>query len=84
MKPKVYTSPHCPRCELLKQALERLGVEYEELDVSSSDVMADLIMKDIYLNETPALEYEDRTMYSDELFKGDEVNLDLLRRLLRR
>ena len=82
MKLRVYTSPSCPRCEALKDALKRLGVSFEELDVSDTEVMAELIMRDVYLDSTPALEVEDRVLSADELFKGDRVDLDALKRLV--
>lgn len=78
----MYTSPHCPRCEALKEALRQLGVSYEELDASDTDVAADLIMRDVYLTSTPALEVGGRLYSSEELFEGGEVNWKLLRRVV--
>ncbi|MCX8204951.1 MAG: glutaredoxin family protein [Candidatus Nezhaarchaeota archaeon] len=77
---KLYTSPHCPRCEALKEALRELGVSYEELDVSDTNVMASLIMRDVYLASTPALEVEGRLLSSEALFRDGEVDRELLRR----
>ncbi|RLF10512.1 MAG: NrdH-redoxin [Thermoprotei archaeon] len=82
MKLKVYTSPSCPRCEVLKETLKKLGFPFEEADVSDSEVMAELIMRDIYLEATPALECEGRIFNSDELFQGDKVNLDVIKKVL--
>ena len=62
--------------------MKRLGVDFEELDVSDSNVMADLIMRDVYLDSTPALEVKGRVLSSEELFKGDEVDLEALRQVL--
>ena len=81
---KLYTSPHCPKCNVLKRALEEMGVAYEVLDVSKSDVMADLIMRDIFLMETPGLEVDDRFFHARELFDGDRLLLDKLRKILGR
>ena len=82
-KVKVYVSPQCPRCEALKRALNDMGVSYEVLDISESDVMADLVMRDIFLTETPALEVEDRFFYAEDLFNGDRLLLDKLREILK-
>ncbi|MDI9619940.1 MAG: glutaredoxin domain-containing protein [Candidatus Nezhaarchaeota archaeon] len=76
---KVYVSPQCPRCEGLKRALSEMKVEYEALDVSNSDVMADLIMRDVFLTEVPALEVEGSFFYVQDLFEGDKLLLDRLR-----
>jgi len=81
---KVYVSPQCPRCEALKKALKEVGVEYEVLDVSNSDVMADLIMRDIFLTETPGLEVDDKFFRAGEIFDGNRLVVDKLRRILGR
>jgi len=82
-KIKVYVSPQCPRCEVLKKALNDMGVSYEILDISESDVMADLVMRDIFLTETPALEVEGHFFYAEDLFNGDKLLLDKLREVLK-
>jgi len=84
VKVKVYTSPSCPRCEALKDALKRLGIPFEEADVSNTEVMADLIMRDIYLDSTPALEVQGRLYSSEELFDGDRVKEELLKEVVGR
>jgi glutaredoxin len=83
VRPKVYTSPSCPLCDALKDALRKLKVDFEELDVSDAEVMADLIMRDIYLDSTPALEVGGRVWRAEELFKGGAVDLSLLKEALR-
>ncbi|MEM4576748.1 MAG: glutaredoxin domain-containing protein [Candidatus Nezhaarchaeales archaeon] len=80
---KLYVSPQCPRCEVLKKALSEMGVDYEVLDVSRSDVMADLIMKDVFLTETPGLEVDGKFFYAVDLFNGDKLLLDKLRKVVR-
>jgi glutaredoxin-like YruB-family protein len=34
MKVKIYTTPACPFCYMLKEFLKEKGVEFEEVDVS--------------------------------------------------
>ncbi|MHC1600768.1 MAG: glutaredoxin family protein [Candidatus Nezhaarchaeales archaeon] len=81
-KIKLYVSPQCPRCEVLKKALNEMGVKYDVLDISESDVMADLVMRDIFLTETPALEVGDRFFYAEDLFNGDKLLINKLREIL--
>ncbi len=81
---KLYVSPQCPRCEMLKKALKEMKVEYEVLDVSKSDVMADLIMRDIFLMETPGLEVDDKFFHAREIFDGDRLLVDKLCKVLGR
>ena len=82
-KVKLYVSPQCPRCEVLKKALNEMGVKYDVLDISESDVMADLVMRDIFLTETPALELGNRFFYAEDLFNGDKLLIDKLREILK-
>jgi len=81
---KLYVSPQCPRCEALKKLMKEMGVEYEVLDVSKSDVMADLIMRDIFLMEVPGLEVDGKFFYAREIFDGDRLIVDKLRKVLGR
>jgi len=84
VKVKLYVSPQCPRCEVLKKAMKEMGVEYEVLDVSNSDVMTDLIMRDIFLTETPGLEVDGKFFHAREIFDGDRLIIDKLRKVLGR
>jgi glutaredoxin len=81
---KLYVSPQCPKCETLKRTMKEIGVEYEVLDVSKSDVMADLIMRDIFLLETPGFEVDGKFFHAEEIFDGDKLNMDKLRKVLGR
>lgn len=81
-KIKLYVSPQCPRCEVLKRALSEMKVDYEVVDVSNSDVMADLIMRDIFLMETPGLELDGKFFSASDLFSGDRLLLDKLRKMI--
>lgn len=81
-KIKLYVSPQCPRCEVVKKALSEMGVEYEVVDVSDSNVMVDLIMRDIFLMETPGLEVDGKFFYASDLFSGDKLLLDNLRKIV--
>jgi len=36
-KIKVFSTPSCPYCELLKQFLKEKGVEFENIDVSQNE-----------------------------------------------
>ncbi|MCC6042063.1 MAG: thioredoxin family protein [Candidatus Verstraetearchaeota archaeon] len=81
---KLYVSPQCPRCETLKRVMNEMGVEYEVLDVSKSEVMVDLIMRDIFLMETPGLEVDGKFFHAEEIFDGERLIMDKLRKVLGR
>jgi len=40
MKVKVYSTPTCPWCTKVKEYLQELGVDYEEIDVSKDRAAA--------------------------------------------
>lgn len=82
MRVKLYVSPQCPRCEVLKKALNEMKVSYEVVDVSNSNVMADLIMRDIFLMETPGLEVDDKFFHASDLFDGNKLLVDKLRKIV--
>jgi len=44
-KVKVYSTPSCPYCELLKQFLKDKGVEFEAIDVSQDEKSQNYIME---------------------------------------
>jgi len=40
-KVRIYSTPTCPHCIRAKQFLKESGIEFEDLDVSSNDALAD-------------------------------------------
>ncbi len=84
-KIEVVKSPGCSRCEILIKALEKLGVEYRVLDLSSVEDQTELVMRDIYVVSTPVLIVDGEVFTSDRLFSsGDVLNVEFLRRLVTR
>ncbi|MBO3803669.1 MAG: NrdH-redoxin [Candidatus Brockarchaeota archaeon] len=71
---RVYTTPKCSRCRQLKRWLKARGYEFEELDLSNTEVLADLIMKDVYAASSPILGVEDRFILAQDLFEGGRLN----------
>ena len=46
MKIKVYSTPTCPYCHLVKEYLKEKGVEFEDIDVSQNEsALQELIQK---------------------------------------
>jgi glutaredoxin 3 len=45
MKIKVYTTPSCPYCYALKDFLRERKIEFEEIDVSASQEIAEEMIK---------------------------------------
>jgi len=45
MKVKVYSTPSCPMCNLLKKWLKDHGVKFEDVDVSKDPKIIDMLIK---------------------------------------
>ncbi len=56
---KVYSTPSCPYCELLKQFLKDEGVEFEAIDVSQDEKAQNYIMEKTGKMAVPVTEIDD-------------------------
>ncbi|HDM23760.1 NrdH-redoxin [archaeon] len=83
MKVRIYTTPRCPKCKILKKFLARKGIQFEELNLEDSDVAAELIMRDVFDLTTPILEIGEKLYLEDDLFNNDELNVEKLERILK-
>lgn len=69
----VYTSDGCPRCTLLKEWLKDRNAEFEEKNLEETNVMTDLVMRDLVVLSAPALEVGDVVYTEDQIFEGDRL-----------
>ena len=67
----VYTSSGCPRCAMLKKWLKNKNADFKEKNVEDTDVMADLVMRNVVVLSAPALEVEGAVYTEDKIFDGD-------------
>lgn len=44
-RPKVYTTPWCGDCLMAKAVLDRVGVDYEEIDIDSDPAAAATVVR---------------------------------------
>ena len=79
----VYTLPVCPNCTVLKKSLVEHGVSFEEHDLDSPQSRTTLLMKGVFTTIAPVLQIRDTFLTFDELFRDDELNIDLIMSLLR-
>lgn len=75
---RVYSTPSCPRCEQLKAALARAGIDYENMDMSTPEALTELRINGVFTLSAPVLEADDSFYTVDELFSGDML-VDLTR-----
>ncbi|MGA7075158.1 MAG: glutaredoxin domain-containing protein [Halobacteriota archaeon] len=80
---RVYTLPVCPNCAVLKKSLVEHGVTFEEHDLDSPQSRTILLMNGVFTTIAPVLQVRDTFLTFDELFRDDELNIDLILSLLR-
>jgi len=80
---RVYTLPVCPNCTVLKKSLVENGVSFEEHDLDSPQSRTTLLMKGVFTTVAPVLQVKDTFLTFDELFRDDELNIDMILGLLR-
>ncbi|MEM2136562.1 MAG: glutaredoxin domain-containing protein [Candidatus Methanomethylicia archaeon] len=80
---KVYTSPNCPLCLVLKNFLNGIGIKYVEKDISDINVMAELIMNNIFATSTPILEVNGKYYFVSELFESSKLREDYIMKIFR-
>ena len=59
MKVKVYSTPVCPECKVLKSFLEALNIEFEEINAAGNDEIIGYIEKKTGQRRVPVLEVGD-------------------------
>jgi len=69
MKLTVYTSKSCPRCKALKKWLRKNKLSFTEKNLDNTEVMASLVMRNIFVLSAPGLEVGDRVFLSDQIFQ---------------
>ena len=68
----VYSSKNCPKCRALKQWLRRNKFAFVTKSLDDTDIMTDLVMRNLFVLASPALDSENRFWMSTEIF--DENN----------
>jgi len=72
-KVAIYTSDGCHRCTLLKKWLKDRKTEFEEKNLDDTNVMTDLVMRNLVVLSAPALEVGDVVYTEDQIFDGDRL-----------
>lgn len=65
---RVYTLKNCTLCEMLKGYLSRHGIAYEELDMSSPEASAELLVNGVFALSAPVLQIGERFYRTYDLF----------------
>lgn len=81
---KVFTSPNCPLCMILKNFLNSIGVKYLEMDVSNINVMTELIMNNVFVTSVPILEVDGKYFFINDLFENSKLRSEFILKILGR
>jgi len=67
----VYMSSGCPKCAALKRWLRNKHADFEERSLEDVEVMANLMMENVFILSAPALEIKGVVYTEDQIFDGD-------------
>lgn len=73
MKYVVYSTKTCPKCEQLKRTLKGLGIDFENLDMSTPEALTELRINGVFTLAAPVLQADDKFYTVDDLFDGDNI-----------
>ncbi|MBN2109888.1 MAG: glutaredoxin family protein [Methanosarcinaceae archaeon] len=74
----IYTTKTCPKCEQLKRLLESKGIIFKTADMSTPEALTELKFNGVFTMSAPVLQINDEFLTHKDLFKGPDVNLDVL------
>jgi len=69
----VYSTEVCPKCNKLKKFFKAKGIAFESLDMQEAENLAELRFNQVFTNNAPVLQVEDRFFTVEEIFKGTEL-----------
>jgi len=78
----VYTTHTCPKCEQLKKILKSNNVSFKEADMATPESLTELRVNGVFTVTAPVLQIDDIFLTYEELFSGEDVNLDAISSIL--
>ena len=79
----LYTTRKCAKCKNLKRWLRRNNLSFTERSLDDTDIMTDLVMRNLVVLSAPALETENKFWLSHEIFDENNRLNPVLKRFLR-
>ena len=67
----LYTTRKCSKCKRLKSWLRRNKIAFVTKSLDDTDIMTDLVMRNIFVLSAPALEVNGHVFLSNEIFLED-------------
>ena len=78
----IYTTETCPKCEKLKKVMETNGVSFRVADMSTPESLTELRLNGVFTITAPVLQIDDDFLTHDDLFNGQDVDLDSISSIL--
>ena len=73
MKIKVYSTPVCPECKVVKSFLEALNVEFEEINAAGNQEIIEYIEKKTGQRRVPVVEAGEQIIVGKDLTKLKQI-----------
>ena len=70
---RVYSTRTCPKCEQLKAALDKEGIDFEIVDISTPEALTELRINGVFILSAPVLQVEEDFYTVEELFSGETL-----------
>ena len=67
----VFSLPVCPKCELVKAALQEAGIAYGEMGMDTAEGVTELRVNNCFAMEAPVVMYGERFLDHDDLFDAN-------------
>jgi glutaredoxin len=74
----VYCLEFCPHCDILKDYLDRAGIAYNVLDLSTPEALTELRMNGVFVQEAPVLQINKTFLTSADLFVDESLRENLI------
>ena len=74
MKYTVYTTKTCPKCQQLKEALHKDGVDFSEVDMSTPQALTELRINGVFTLSAPVLQAGESFYTVEDLFAGESLS----------
>lgn len=74
----MYTLESCPNCELLKEYLNKRGIQFVEQDMSTPAALTELRVNGVFVREAPVLQVGTSFLTSPDLCIAGKVREDRL------
>ena len=78
----IYSTSNCPNCRVLKQSIEKMNLEFDEVDMSTPESLTELRMNGVFTMAAPVLQVDNKFYTYEQLFTQDGIDREKLERFL--